>query len=280
MTISGIGEFSGTVKKTFTVGKVKLQNAQNVQVSFAEPELTKVSQDKSGAKPAVQVTYGDKLLVQEVDYKVSYSGNKAVGTNGKVSISGIGNYTGSLKNVLSFEIVPKDISDETITVDAADLKYAANGKYKAKITVYDNGAKLASNEYSVGSIEPGQISVSDETNCGTITVTLEGKKNYSGTRKVTIEVKKTLISSAKVKVNGKYYYNNGEEVRPSIDQLEVTIGSGKNKTLLNAEKDFTIVGYSNNIKTGNATLTIRGAGEYGGTKTVKFKILPKWMQRK
>lgn len=279
MTISGIGEFSGTVKKTFTVGKVKLQSAPNVQVSFAEPELKKVSQDKSGAKPAVQVTYGDKLLVQEVDYKVSYSGNKAVGTNGKVSISGMGNYTGSLKNVLSFEIVPKDISDKTITVDAADLKYAANGKYKAKITVYDNGAKLASNEYSVGSIEPERIIISDN-NCGTITVTLEGKKNYSGTKEVTIEVKKTLISSAKVKVNGKYYYNNGEAVCPSIDQLEVTIGSGKNKTLLNAEKDFTIVGYSNNIKTGNATLTIRGAGEYGGTKTVKFKILPKWMQRK
>ena len=92
MTINGIGEFSGTVKKNFTVGKVKLQNAQSVQISFAEPELTKVSQDKSGAKPAVQVTYGDKLLVQEVDYKVSYSGNKAVGTNGKVSVSGIGNY--------------------------------------------------------------------------------------------------------------------------------------------------------------------------------------------
>ena len=283
MTINGIGEFSGTVKKNFTVGKVKLQNAQSVQISFAEPELTKVSQDKSGAKPAVQVTYGDKLLVQEVDYKVSYSGNKAVGTNGKVSVSGIGNYTGSLKNVLSFEIVPKDISDttdEAIVIDAADLKYAANGKYKAKVTVYDHGAKLASNEYSVGAVEADNVQVDDESKCGTIKVILEGRKNYSGTREVLINIRETLISSTKVKVNGKYYYNNGEAVCPSIDQLEVTIGSGKNKTLLNAEKDFTIVGYSNNIKTGNATLTIRGAGEYGGTKTVKFKILPKWMQRK
>ena len=283
MTINGIGEFSGTVKKTFTVGKVKLQNAQNVQVSFAELELTKVSQDKSGAKPAVQVTYGDKLLVQEVDYKVSYSGNKAVGTNGKVSVSGIGNYTGSLKNVLSFEIVPKDISDttdEAIVIDAADLKYAANGKYKAKVTVYDHGAKLASNEYSVGAVEADNVQVDDESKCGTIKVILEGRKNYSGTREVLINIRETLISSAKVKVNGKYYYNNGEAVCPSIDQLEVTIGSGKNKTPLKAGEDFTIVGYSNNIKTGNAALTIRGTGKYGGTKTVKFKILPKWMQRK
>ncbi len=281
MTINGIGEFSGTVKKNFTVGKVKLQNAQSVQISFAEPELTKVSQDKSGAKPAVQVTYGDKLLVQEVDYKVSYSGNKAVGTNGKVSVSGIGNYTGSLKNVLSFEIVPKDISDttdEAIVIDAADLKYAANGKYKAKVTVYDHGAKLASNEYSVGAVEADNVQVDDESKCGTIKVILEGRKNYSGTREVLINIRETLISSTKVKVNGKYYYNNGEAVCPSIDQLEVTIGSGKNKTPLKAGEDFTIVGYSNNIKTGNAALTIRGTGKYGGTKTVKFKILPKWMQ--
>lgn len=280
MTISGIGEFSGTVKKTFTVGKVKLQNAQNIQVSFAEPELAKVPQDKSGAKPAVKVTFGEKLLVQDVDYKVNYTGNKAVGTNGKVSISGIGNYTGSLKNILSFEIIPKDISDEAITVDAADLKYAANGKYKAKVTVYDNGAKLAFNEYSVSSIEPDDVNINDESKCGTIKVTLEGRKNYSGTREATIEVKKTLISSAKVKVNGKYYYNSGEAVCPSIDKLEVTLGSGKNKVTLLAGENFTIVGYSNNTKTGNAALTIRGAGEYGGTKTVKFKILPKWMQRK
>ncbi|MDE7185359.1 MAG: hypothetical protein K2O40_13055, partial [Lachnospiraceae bacterium] len=280
MTISGIGEFSGIVKKTFTVGKVNLQKAEGVQVSFAEPGLTGVPQDKSGAKPAVKVTFGEKLLVQDVDYKVSYTGNKAVGTNGKVSISGVGNYTGSLKNVLSFEITPKDIADDSITVDAADLKYAANGKYRAKVTVYDNGAKLASNEYSVSSIETENVSVNDETKCGTIKVTMEGRKNYSGTREVVIDIKETLISSAKAKVNGAYYYDNGAEVCPTIDKLEVTLGSGKNKVILQPETDFTIVGYGNNSKTGNATITIRGNGKYGGTKTIKFKILPKWMQRK
>ncbi len=280
MSINGIGEFSGTVNKTFTVGKVNLQKASNVQVSFAEQEPIKVLQDKSGAKPAVKVTYGDKLLVQDVDYKVNYSGNNAVGTNGKVSISGIGNYAGSLKNVLSFEITPKDISDNAIMVDAADLKYDAKGKYKAKVTVYDNGVKLASNEYSVSAIEEGNVTVNDETKCGTIKVTLEGKTNYVGTREVLINIKETLISSAKVKVNGTYYYDNGAAVYPTIDKLEVTLGSGKNQVTLQQDTDFTIAGYGNNEKTGNATITIRGNGKYGGTKTVKFKILPKWMQRK
>lgn len=280
MIINGIGEFSGTVKKTFTVGKVKLQNNSNVQVSFAEPQLEKVLQDKSGAKPAVKVIYGDKLLVEDVDYMVSYSGNTVVGENGKVSISGIGNYTGSLKNVLSFEIAPKDISDGAIMVDAADLKYDANGKYKAKVTVYDNGAKLDSKEYSVSAIEADNVTVDDETKCGTIKVTLEGEKNYIGTREILINIKETLISSSKVEVDGTYYYDNGAAVCPSIDKIKVTLGSGKNQVILQQDTDFTIAGYGNNEKIGNATVTIRGNGKYGGTKTVKFKILPKWMQKR
>lgn len=279
MTITGIGAFSGTVKKTFTVGKVNLKNATGVNVSFAETGAIEVLQDKSGAKAAVNVTYGDKLLVPDVDYKVSYAANKAVGT-AKVSVKGLGNYTGDLKNILTFEITPKELSDDTITVDAADLKYMANGKYKAKITVYDNYVKLASSEYSVGKIVPENIAVNEETKCGTIKVTIEGKKNYEKERTVEIQVRETLISSAKVTVAGKYYYDNGAEVCPSIDVLEVTIGSGRNKQVLIPEKDFIIEGYQNNTKTGNATITLSGTGKFGGTKSVKYRILPKWMQKK
>lgn len=36
--------------------------------------------------------------------------------------------------------------------------------------------------------------------------------------------------------------------------------------------DFVVVGYKNNTKKGTATVTVRGIGEYGGTKNVKFSI--------
>lgn len=36
-----------------------------------------------------------------------------------------------------------------------------------------------------------------------------------------------------------------------------------------------VVGYKNNTKKGNATVTVRGIGEYGGTKAVKFSIVSK-----
>lgn len=284
MTITGKGEFSGSVKKTFTVGKINLKQAgTDVTAAFVETaQPLKVTQDKSGAEPAVTVTYKGTVLVQDKDYKVVYSGNKAVGTNAKVTIKGIGNYTGDLKNTLTFEITPKDISDPSITVTAADLKYAANGKYRAKLTVYDNGVKLASGEYTVGTIENITMTkneAGEDTQCGTAEVTITGKKNYAATRKVTIQIKKTLVSSAKIKVNGAYYYANGAEICPTQDKLEVTIGSGNNKVTLTPGVDFVIESYGNNTMKGNATVTIKGIGEYGGSKSVKFKILPKWMKK-
>ncbi|MDE6607840.1 MAG: hypothetical protein K2K54_08815, partial [Lachnospiraceae bacterium] len=157
-----------------------------------------------------------------------------------------------------------------------------NGKYKAKLTVYDNGVKLSSGEYTVGNIENVILAKDKEgndTQCGTAEVTLTGKKNYTGEKRVTVQIRKTLVSSAKITVNGTYYYANGEAVSPTQDKLVVTVGSGKNKVTLTAGEDFIIENCTNNTKQGKATVTIRGIGEYGGTKSVKYTILPKWMRR-
>ncbi|MCR5450159.1 MAG: hypothetical protein K6F23_12290, partial [Solobacterium sp.] len=46
-----------------------------------------------------------------------------------------------------------------------------------------------------------------------------------------------------------------------------------NKTTpLELDTHYEIVGYTNNIKKGTAKVTFRGKGEYGGEKTVSFKI--------
>jgi len=50
----------------------------------------------------------------------------------------------------------------------------------------------------------------------------------------------------------------------------VTVGGTKL-----TESEFEIVSCTNNIKKGNATITIKGKGNYGGTKTIRFKIKSK-----
>lgn len=68
-------------------------------------------------------------------------------------------------------------------------------------------------------------------------------------------------------MNKQYY--NGEALEPK----PATIIIGKEKTPLIEGIDFEIIGYKNNVNKGNATMVIRGIGEYGGTKEVKFSIV-------
>ena len=48
------------------------------------------------------------------------------------------------------------------------------------------------------------------------------------------------------------------------------------------DKDFILMegSYKKNDKKGTATVTLKGCGEYGGTKTIKFKIMPKELESK
>ena len=102
-----------------------------------------------------------------------------------------------------------------------------------------------------------------------ITVKVTGLNNYTGNNtETTIRIYKNSISSAKVTVNPQIY--TGSEIQPGIDQMTVMIG----KQELGVG-DFEIVSYKNNIKKGTAKVTIRGIGNYGGTKTVSFKIVEK-----
>ena len=76
----------------------------------------------------------------------------------------------------------------------------------------------------------------------------------------------------------------GSEICPTEDMVTVTIKVGKETRTLSAgdptkpdDGDYTVVpgSYTKNINKGTASLTIRGNGEYFGTKAVKFKIVNK-----
>lgn len=93
--------------------------------------------------------------------------------------------------------------------------------------------------------------------------------NYTGSiiTEFRVIAKEKNIAKASVTINnGNPYIYTGSAIRPDKNAIRVTL----NGTLSN--DDYEIVEYSNNIKKGTAKLTIHGLGEYGGTKTVTFKI--------
>lgn len=56
--------------------------------------------------------------------------------------------------------------------------------------------------------------------------------------------------------------------------MTVTMGNGKASKVLIQDRDYKVV-YEDNTKTGKATITIKGIGNYAGTKTATFRITPR-----
>lgn len=89
------------------------------------------------------------------------------------------------------------------------------------------------------------------------------------------------IKSAKASIkkealnSGKLSYHDTEEVTPlKSEDIDVTMKvKGKNVTL--KPEDYEVVSVTNNKFLGTATVTIKGKGAYGGTKSFTFKISAK-----
>ncbi len=85
--------------------------------------------------------------------------------------------------------------------------------------------------------------------------------------KISYYASKTSISKATVKLSTTKYTYTGKERKPTTI---VAIG----KTTLKLNKDYS-VSYKNNKSVGTATVTIKGIGNYTGTITKTFTIVPK-----
>ena len=95
--------------------------------------------------------------------------------------------------------------------------------------------------------------------------TVRGKGNYNGTATLNYRIITSDISKASVSIPVQYY--TGSPITLSKSDLTVKVG----KEILSSQ-DYDIISYSNNTSKGTAKLTIKGKGNYGGTKTVKFTI--------
>ncbi|MBQ7973209.1 MAG: leucine-rich repeat protein [Lachnospiraceae bacterium] len=284
---TGIGAYSGTVKKTFKITPATLSandiafvdNAGNV-ISDAEAKYAFV---KGGCKPEICLTYGDVVYKKGTDYTLSYKNNTKTGA-ATIIVKGKKNFKGSITK--TFTVMQQDISNMSILVQ--DVVYQdAEGIYPVKPVIKDlDGKALASgkdykasfaytyakdcyvkvNKKSVfrkaGSKVEAKDILSEDT---VIKVTVSGTGNYTGEISAVYRIVKASIAKAKVTVAKQYY--TGKSVEPGKDQLTVKVGSAVlNKT------DYEIVGYSYNVAKGTATVTLRGTGNYGGEITVKFKI--------
>lgn len=285
---TGKGGYSGTAKKTF---KIKGADFSVLGVVEFLDDKGNVKTDNSyafvqgGVKPAVRISYNGQTLTAGTDYTTSYKNNAGKGT-GSIVIKGKKNFAGTITR--QFDIKQQDLGNLSVSATDVVWKNEAGIIETSQVTVKDvNGkALVAGTDYKVTFAYEYKTTLANGTNKnpGTtvgkndvipaetvirVTIAPAGSSgNYTGKAVTLIRLCKKSIASAKVKVNQQTY--TGSEVQPGMDQMTVTLG----KDTLKAG-DYEIIGYENNIKKGTAKVTIRGIGNYGGTKTVTFKIVQK-----
>ena len=132
--------------------------------------------------------------------------------------------------------------DKTIDIPASAYELS----YAASVTPILPGTKLSTT-----------VKVKDANFKNVETVTL--------TDKTEVVNKDFAADSVNVEVVGGPYTYTGKEIIPT---LKVT----HNGEELALDRDYTVASALNNVDAGEATLTLKGKGDYTGTKTVKFTI--------
>lgn len=129
VTVTGINSYTGSVTKAYTIKPITF-NSKNLSVTFDKTSLVYYG---SAVHPVMYVSFNGQPLVQDVDYKVTYSKNNAPG-RATVKITGIGNFAGSVSK--TFIISPQKVNSVSIAKNSATTATVSWGKVD-KVSGYE-----------------------------------------------------------------------------------------------------------------------------------------------
>ena len=190
----------GSKHKECTVCKKILETAEipalsRISISKASVTLSTsiYAYDGKAKTPSVNVKVNGKTLKKDTDYTVSYSNNTKVGT-AKVTITGKGNYTGSVSKTYSIKN-----NFKKATVSGISTKAFTSKNITQSITVKYNGKTLKKGtDYTV--------SYSNNKNIGTATVKIAGKGSYTGTITKTFKINPAKQEIQKLTAKSKAFF--------------------------------------------------------------------------
>lgn len=338
-TFKGIGNYAGTVKKSF---KIVAAPIQNLLVSAPDIEVT---YQKNGVKPVSEVILKNSntnhVMKNNKDYTLSFSnttkvavknaetgkyeyenpkatdGNKVIDRMDinyrlldanqenpvtkaeltvankympKVVIKGKGNYTGSI--TLYYAITPANLKEAGVTITAKDVKYSTkNNNWATTVTLKDvNGKTLVRNtdyskdyEYFVKDTETNDfvsVDPNKKVSAGSqMKVKVKGINNYAGENsylEAIYYIHKESINTSKVTITWDSFDTTYDKYEKKPANIKVTYKQSKTAPRdLVKDTDYEILAtnYKQNTFVGTAKITIKGIGEFTGTKTKTFRIL-------
>ena len=194
--------------------------------------------------PKPVVTDGNTILTSGKDFDFSYGENINAGENtATVTINGKGNYTGIASQ--TFTISPKDIKGAAITLQADSLGYTGLMQEVQITSVTLNQVPLTTNDYYIVNNSNEQISAD-----ASITLTIAGKGNYTGTATTTWKITRAT---------------------PALDNFDVTPDLSQKQTYDGKPKEVTAKTKNGVIGMGEVTVCYEGSN---GTTYARSKTAP------
>ena len=250
ITITGIGQYTGSITKNFTIKKIN--------ISKYPVTLSSMSVNYTGKAVKPTATVGN--LVRGKDYTISYNNNIETGT-AWITINGIGNYSGSITKTFKItlpavtNIDTSAATDSSITLKWTKTKGATgyavylvtNGKLVKKADVNTNSAVI--NSLSAGTNYSFVVKAYRNSNNG---------KTYSSS------YKKIKLSTAPTKV--KFTISTTKKGKATISWKKV---KGATKYAVFYKQNKSDKWTKMTTTTGNSYTLTGISGSKGGYVTVK-----------
>ena len=202
-TVTGMGAYAGSVSKTFKISPLKVTDSSKFSVTFEENKAYEYKASGATVDNLVVKYLGgtgsaedDKVLMQGVDYKVTYSNNKKVSgsKDASLKVTFLGNYKGSSAVTKTFKVVTAKLSAANTKVIIPDKVYGkANKAYKSTPIVAVNGTAIKASNYTVSYAWATASEAGDDTKYVTdnkVKVTIAEGDSYARV-KVTVTPKQT-----------------------------------------------------------------------------------------
>ena len=270
VTITGKGNYTGTIVKKLditaadiskaTVGDILAQNYTGNQI---KPNVT-VKLD------GVPLTYNANDTSKS-DYTIEYSNNVNVGKDATVTITGRGNYTGTItkkfeiKSIALSQLKTEILKDTKL--NGAGYDYTGKAIDPIKDSYGYNGVEavwMKGRDFSV-------TYVPQNTNAGDVKAVITGINNYAGqTEEITFKINPVNISKVKANLSNVTY---SPDLNKKTDEIKAGLKVTYNDTELVEKQDFTIDSVS--ISGKKVALKLEGIKNFTGTATVYADVTAK-----
>ena len=267
--------YSLTYTKKLVIEQADLATGADLAVTKGfefNPKNTYAVADEEAAKKVgltVNTKAGKTLEIgSSKDYTVTVisSPKNEVGTeNAIVTITGTGNYKGTITKKAPITAYTLKENTATVTLSASSVSYDGNAQ-EPTVTVTIGSA---SNVTTLEKDKDYTVSYSNNKEVGTATVTITGKGNYSGTVTKTFEItaasdafKNELMPAIEADFTTAEHDGKTTYTGKAIDPVKDTyVGMKYVKN-----RDFTVEYVPQNVKAGDVEVKITGIGNFKGCK--------------